>query len=324
MDLRLGEALLVAFADGLRLRFSPTTVDSYVWQLRRLFAFLSARGLADAARVGAEDLETFRQRLAETPTERGWPPSVSHVNGAVAALKAFYRWLADVEAVAHDPTRRLRPARVPRRLPRTVLSVEEAVRLVEAPDVTTPLGVRDRVALELLYATGLRRAELLALDVVDLSTQDRTLRVEEGKGRKGRVVPFGAPAARLTEDYLRWVRPDLARRRPAERALLLSYRGFRLDPQTLADRVQAAAQRARLERQVTPHALRHACATHMLEAGADLRHIQEILGHASLDSTQVYTHLSLHRLREVYARCHPRERATLNKEEGDADGPKAR
>jgi site-specific recombinase XerD len=185
--------------------------------------------------------------------------------------------------------------------------------MCEAPDVATAFGVRDRVALELLYGTAVRRAELLALDVDDVSVEERTLRVERGKGGKGRVVPFGEPAAEILSKYLQWVRPELLRRTPRERALLLNGITGRLGCDGLADIVAAAAVAAGIGRRVTPHALRHACATHMLENGADIRYLQELLGHASLTSTQVYTHVSLRHLRETYARCHPRERAPAEK-----------
>jgi len=311
---RIGEPLRVAVAAGLRVRFAEATVQTYVWHLGRFFAWLLARGVEDVGRVRAEDVEAYRTDLAERTTERGRPASTTHLNTALAAVKALYRWLSECDVIGHDPARRLRPARLPRRLPHRVLSIEEAVRLVEAPPATTALGLRDRAALELLYGAGLRRAELLALDLGDADAGDQVVRVELGKGGKGRIVPFGAVAARAIETYERWARPELALRGPRERALFVSFRGRRLDRQTLADVVLGAARAAGIDRHVTPHSLRHACATHMTENGAELRHLQEILGHASLDSTQVYTHLSLRHLRETYARCHPRERTEKGSE----------
>ena len=311
---RLGEPLLVAVAAGLRVRFAPSTVRTYVWHLGRFFAWLAARGIEDVGRVVAEDVEAYRTQLSETPSERKGPYSTTHLNSALAAVKALYRWLGETDVIGHDPARRLRPARLPRRLPRRVLSVPEAARLVEAPADRDALGLRDRAALELRYGAALRRAELLALGAGDVDAADQVVRVERGKGGRGRVVPFGAPAARALEQYLRWGRPELLARRPREHALFVSFRGRRLDRQTLAEIVSTAARTAGIERHVTPHSLRHACATHMLERGAELRHLQEILGHASLDSTQVYTHLSLRHLRETIARCHPRERAAEGSE----------
>ena len=158
------------------------------------------------------------------------------------------------------------------------------------------LGVRDRVAVEILYATGLRRTELLALDLGDISVEDLVVRVRRGNGGKGRVAPFGRPAAEVLAKYLRWIRPELMHGHRDEQALLVSYSGRRLDRYTLGEIVASAARAAGIERRVTPHSLRH---------------LQELLGHASLSSTQVYTHLSLRHLRETYARCHPRERGTV-------------
>jgi integrase/recombinase XerD len=306
----LGEPLLVALAHGLGLSHAPNTVADYVYKLRKLFAFLRARGIEDVGRVSVADLQAFREHLAETPTEHG-PPTPGHLNNALKAVKAMYRWLCESDVIAHDPARRLRFVREPRRLPRTILSAAEAVKMCEAPDMGSALGVRDRVAIEILYATGLRRAELLALDLGDVSVDDLVVRVRRGKGGKGRMAPFGRPAATVLDKYLRWVRPELVHGRLKEEALLVSYSGRRLDRLTLGEIVASAARAAGIERRVTPHSLRHACATHMLENGADLRHLQELLGHASLSTTQMYTHLSLRHLRETYARCHPRERGTL-------------
>ena len=309
----LGEPLLVALAHGLGLSHAPNTVTGYVYRLRKLFVFLRARGIDDVGLVSASDLQAFREHLAETATTHGehGPATPGHLNNALKAVKAMYRWLCESDVIAHDPARRLRFVREPRRLPRTILSASEAVKMCEAPDMGSALGVRDRVAIEILYATGLRRAELLALDLGDISVEDLVVRVRRGKGGKGRVAPFGRPAATVLDKYLRWIRPELAHGREREQALMLSYSGRRLDRLTLGEIVACAARAAWIERRVTPHSLRHACATHMLENGADLRHLQELLGHASLSTTQVYTHLSLRHLRETYARCHPRERGTL-------------
>ena len=309
MDRRLDESLLVAYADGQRMRLAKQTLEYYVFHLRHLFVFLKNRGIEEAARVRNEDLESFRLSVASMLTERGRLPSNTYLNSRLAAVKSLYRWLYDTDAIGYDPTRKLGAAKIPRRLPKTVLTVEEAVRLVESPDRSTPLGVRDRAMLELLYATGLRRGELLALDEDDVSIEEQIVRVLHGKGGKSRVSPFGKIAALALDQYRRWIRPELVRTRPAETALFVSFRGLRLGPQTLAEIVAEAALSVGIEHHVTPHALRHACATHMLEAGADLRHIQELLGHESISSTQIYTHISIRHLKETYARTHPRERS---------------
>jgi integrase/recombinase XerD len=308
IDRRLGEPLLVAFADGMRTRLAQATLDHYVWILRHFFEHLRAQNIEDVARVRAEDIARYRQLVGETPTRWGRPPTAAYVNAMLAAIKALYGWLIEIDAIGYDPAARIKAARAPKRLPKTVLSDVEAIRLVEAGEMSSLLGVRDRAALEVLYATGIRRAELLALDVGDLSVVDRVVRIERGKGGKGRMVPLGKIAAQVLDHYLRWVRPELTRLRPGEAALFVSHRSRRLGSTALAEIISRRARAVGIESTVTPHALRHACATHMLEAGADLRHIQELLGHSSIQSTQIYTHVSLRHLREAYARYHPRER----------------
>jgi integrase/recombinase XerD len=320
MDRRLGESLLVAFADGVRTRFAQRTLDDYVWCLHHFFKYLGAHEIEDAGRVRAEDVAAYRQLLAETPTRWGRPPTPGSLNTNLAAIKAFYGWLYEIDAIGYDPTARIPFAREPKRLPKNVPTVDETIRLLEAVEPSDALAARDRAILELLYATGIRRAELLNTNVDDVSLHDRMLRIVQGKGGKDRMVPFGQIAAQSLDRYLRWVRPELARRCPAEPALFLSKKSRRLAREALARLVSKRASQAGLERPLTPHALRHACATHMLEAGADLRHIQELLGHSSIQSTQIYTHISLTHLRETYARCHPRERAILEGK-GLGDGP---
>jgi integrase/recombinase XerD len=182
---------------------------------------------------------------------------------------------------------------------------------VEAPDTSKALGYRDRTLLEVLYATAIRRAELLALAVGDVDLEEGLVRVERGKGGKGPVVPLTVVAAQHLEHYLRWVRPELVLRRPRERALFVSFRAWPLDTRTLGDLLIGYARTAGVQKRVTCHGFRHACATHMLEAGADLRPIQELLGHNSISSTEIYTHVSLKHLRQTYDRCHPRQRDTL-------------
>jgi integrase/recombinase XerD len=322
VERKLGEPLLTAVAAGLRARgAAQRTIQTRVWQLRRFFAFLRDRHIEDPVRVSAEDLQSYRQRLIETPTPRGTPASASHVNGVLASIKCFYALLLEWDLIGHDPTRRLSFVKKPRRLPGTILTVEEVRRIVEAPDASTVLGYRDRTILEVFYATAIRRAELMALALSNVRLPERLIRIEMGKGSKDRLVPLTEVAAQHLDHYLRWIRPELARR-PKERAVFLSFRGWPIDERTLGDIVINAAARAGIDKRVTCHSFRHACATHMLENGADLRPIQELLGHASLSSTQIYTHVSLRHLRQTFDRCHPRQRGILDeKDEPDGPGP---
>ncbi|EKP93856.1 site-specific tyrosine recombinase XerD [Thermaerobacter subterraneus] len=221
----------------------------------------------------------------------------------LAALRGFFRYLASEGKVEHDPAEGMATPRGGRPLPR-VLAVDEVERVLELPQPASPAGLRDRAVLELLYATGLRVSELVGLDLDDLLLDHGLLRCR-GKGGKERVVPVAAPAVEATRQYLARGRPALARR-PGQRALFLNQRGGRLSRQWVWHLLRRAARRAGVPRAVSPHTLRHSFATHLLAGGADLRAVQELLGHADISTTQIYTHLTRHHLLEAYLRAHPR------------------
>jgi site-specific recombinase XerD len=229
---------------------------------------------------------------------------------SVVPVKSFYRVLGELDEIAYDPARRLSLVRVPPRLPPPVMNVATVARLLDAIDPTTPIGARDRALYELLYATGMRASEVLGIEVGDLDLDERLCRIRSGKGGKQRVVPFGAVAHNHLNNYLRWVRPTFANcaRGPAARGVWLNPNGRRPVYETIRHRLAGHARAADVERRVMPHGLRHACATHMLENGAELRHLQELLGHSSVQTTQIYTHLSVAHLKQVLSACHPRER----------------
>jgi len=205
--------------------------------------------------------------------------------------------------VGHNPTEYLESPRLPKRLPR-VLTVEEVERLLAQPRLDTPAGLRDKAMLELLYATGLRVSELVALNVDHIDLEGQFLRCL-GKGSRERVVPVAPVACRHVERYLLQARVKLAKDR-GEPALFLNQQGRRLSRQGCWKIIKAYARSAGLQKEITPHTLRHSFATHLLENGADLRAVQELLGHADITATQIYTHLTQKKIREVYERAHPR------------------
>jgi integrase/recombinase XerD len=210
------------------------------------------------------------------------------------------------EGIADDePTRRLRPPKLPQRLPKA-LTIDEVQRLLDAPDSESPAGIRDRALLELLYATGARVSEAVALDLDDVTHGD-ILRVR-GKGDKERIVPLGSYARDAVDAYLVRVRPTLAARGRATSKLFLGMRGAPLSRQSAWLVIQQAAERAQLTAHVSPHTLRHSFATHLLQGGADVRVVQELLGHASVATTQIYTHVTADTLRDMYLTAHPRAR----------------
>jgi integrase/recombinase XerD len=276
---------------------SPHTVAAYRRDLADLHGFLRERGRG-VDEATADDLVAFAEALAG----RGLAPASRRRR--LAAARSLLRHRSRI-GVRDDDARAVvpLPAR-PRRLPKG-LSQEEAERLVTHPDAT-PLGLRDRAALELLYGAGMRVSELVALRPGDLDVDQELVRVE-GKGRKQRIVPTGREAADAARRYLARGRPYLGKA-PQRDAFLLNHRGRRISRQGVFDLVRKHATAVSIEREVTPHTLRHSFATHLVENGADLRVVQELLGHASVATTEIYTHVSDTALRRAFERAHPRAR----------------
>ena len=233
--------------------------------------------------------------------------SASSAGRAVVAVRGLHRFALREGWTAVDAAREVRPPVPARRLPKAI-SVSQVEALLAAPDAQTPLGLRDRALLELLYGTGARISEAIGLDVDDLDRAAGLVRLD-GKGGKQRIVPVGSYAGRAVEAYLVRARPVLSAAGRGTPALFLNARGGRLSRQSAWTVLRAAAVRAGIPGDVSPHTLRHCFATHLLDGGADVRVVQELLGHASVTTTQVYTLVTVDRLREVYATAHPRARS---------------
>ncbi|HEX6921223.1 MAG TPA: site-specific tyrosine recombinase XerD [Actinomycetes bacterium] len=305
------QGALRAYLDHLTVErgLAPNSLASYRRDLRRYLAHLHARGLTDPAAVGEQDVEDFLVALREGDEDH--PPLAANSAGrAVVAVRGFHRFLLREGVTAVDPARAVRPPAPPKRLPKAI-TVEEVEALLQAAGAEeTPRAVRDRALLELLYGCGARISEAVGLDVDELDLGSGTVRLL-GKGGKERVVPLGSYARAAVEAYLVRARPGLAAAttaRSASPALFLNARGGRLSRQSAWAVLRAAAERAGLQREISPHTLRHSFATHLLDGGADVRVVQELLGHASVTTTQVYTLVTVDRLREVYAVAHPRAR----------------
>lgn len=282
---------------------APNTLASYRRDLRRYVEHLTERGRRTFREVGQDDVLAFLAALREGDEDH--PALVaSSAARAVSAVRGLHRFALREGAAGHDPAHEVRPPRGLRRLPKAI-SVEEVERLIAAcgPD-GMPLTLRNRALLELLYGTGARISEAVGLAVDDLEAEQVRLR---GKGGRDRVVPVGRYARRALDAYLVRARPVLAAHGKGTSALFLNARGGRLTRQGAWEVLQGAAERAGLGR-VSPHMLRHSFATHLLDGGADVRVVQELLGHASVTTTQVYTLVTVERLREVYATSHPRAR----------------
>jgi integrase/recombinase XerD len=282
---------------------SDHTVAAYRRDLSGYVDWLAERGIRDSGDVTAGLVGEFAsERAAADP-----PPAASSLARLQSSVRGLHRFLAREGIEDDDPTGRLRPPKAARRLPKA-LSIDQVERLLDAAASGSDelIGLRDRALLELLYATGARVSEVVQLDVDDLASGE-VVRVR-GKGSKERIIPVGSYARAALEAYLTRARPELSRRGRATPRLFLGARGAPLSRQSAWLVIQHAAERAELTAHVSPHTLRHSFATHLLQGGADVRVVQELLGHASVATTQIYTHVSVEALRDVYATSHPRAR----------------
>lgn len=283
------------------------TRDGHRRELGYLHAFLGAA--TRPHQVTLADLRAYQAGLLAGQASRSRQPlAAGTVAKATSVVRAFFAFLAADGLLEADPAARLERPFVPERAPKDVLDVPEVRRLLAAPDRSTPTGLRDRALLELLYATGLRRNEALALDLPDLDHRERVVLVRRGKGGRGRAVPLTGSAYAAVASYLERARPALFRAGRPTLALWLSVRGNRLNETALRRLLAALRARAGLEKPLTPHTLRRSFATALLQGGASLRHIQLLLGHAHLDTTAIYLRLDPEELRRELILRHPRER----------------
>jgi integrase/recombinase XerD len=297
------ERLILDFLAYLELErgLSRNTLEAYRTDLLQFGEFLDRRGL-DADSASHRDIAAFLSELAAGRVERA-PVGAATLARKVACLRSFYRHLRREGAIEHDPTAELRGPRKSQRLPR-VLSRDEVARLLSQPLGAEPRALRDRALLEVMYACGLRASEAIGLELADVDLEEGVL-CARGKGSKERLVPIGRQAVVALRAYCREGRPLLLGERACAH-VFLNRRGDGLTRQGLYKIVQGHARRAGLAEKMSPHTLRHTFATHLLAGGCDLRSLQEMLGHADLATTQLYTHLSADRLKDAYFSAHPR------------------
>jgi integrase/recombinase XerD len=225
----------------------------------------------------------------------------------LVALKDWFRWMVRRNMLLANPASEIELPRAEKRLPAEALSLEQTEAVLVVPNVADPLGIRDRTMLEVLYSCGIRRSEICRLELTDINAERCTVRIRLGKGKKDRVIPIGQRALAWLARYLKEVRPWLLID-TREHALFLTGYGGPFNPEVFSRMVSRFIKKAEINRSGSSHLFRHTCATHMLEGGADIRFIQQLLGHASLDTTAIYTEVSIKQLQEVHARCHPAER----------------
>jgi integrase/recombinase XerD len=303
------DGLIAEYDTWLRVErgLAANTMAAYQRDLRRYADYLRRHGRTDVGAVSEAEVGGFVEELREARDDDGKPRyAPSSIARAIAAVRSFHRFCVEEGLVRSDPSEDVGSPRVPQGIPKALDEAEVEALLAAVPG-DDPRALRDRAILELLYAGGFRISELVGLERGDLALHDGTVRVL-GKGSKERVVPVGRSARAALSEYLDRGRPDLERTGARNDAVFLNARGGRLTRQGAWLIVRAAGDRAGLGDRLYPHVLRHSCATHMLDHGADIRVVQELLGHASLSTTQVYTRVSPERLRAVYDLAHPRAR----------------
>jgi integrase/recombinase XerC len=298
--------LIEQFLEHLRYErnVSAHTLRNYSSDLEQFLNFLTADGKRKAPDASEIDHLTIREWLASLHTDQKKKSSIAR---KLAALRTFFQFLVREGMLELNPAKLVATPKLEKKLPKH-LSIEEAIRFIESPDPETDLGKRDRAMLELMYATGVRVAELTTLNLADVDFRNQLVRVT-GKRRKQRIVPFGDPAGEAIRSYLE-VRDKFLFNAPVskrdEEALFLNYQGTRITTRSVGRMVEKYIALCAGMHNISPHALRHSFATHLLDSGADLRDIQELLGHARLSTTQVYTHVSMEKLIEVYDKAHPK------------------
>jgi integrase/recombinase XerD len=300
-------------------RYSALTVRQHEADLRIFMAWAADRDVTRASEVTRPILEAYQRWLsrceATTGRNKGKRLGWGTLRHRLHVLRCWFRRLTRDNVILHNPASELEMPRRERRLPVQALTAAELGRLLAVPNVADPLGVRDRAILEVFYASGIRRAELTRLEMTDIGADRGTLTVRQGKGAKDRVVPLGARALAWIERYLSQTRPHLCGDARVPTLFLTGY-GEAFNPGVLSNAVTGWLRAAGLSGRGSCHLLRHTCATHMLEGGADVRYVQQLLGHESLETTAIYTQVTINRLIEVHTRCHPSGRVDTALAEG--------
>lgn len=283
--------------------YSPRTIEARTWALRDFLRWAEERDLRYPEQLTKQILESYQRAIYRYRKADGKPLGITTQRGRLGAIQNLFSWLCKNNRLTANPAADLELPRTQNRILPKALSIEQINEIMNIPDISDPLGIRDRAILELFYSTGIRRTELIRIDYEDLE-RERGLLAVRGKGGKDRTVPVGACALKWIEKYLEVTRPLLLINLD-EHALFLSGYGERFSPGYIGNWVKGIIKKAGIDRPGSCHLLRHSCATHMLENGADIRFIQQLLGHARLDTTQIYTEVSIMQLREVHARTHP-------------------
>jgi integrase/recombinase XerD len=297
--------MLSRFLEWMRVQnYSERTVGNRQLYLGYFIEWCAARGISQPAEVTKPILERYQRYLFHYRKPNGNPLSFRSQYSRLVPVRAFFKYLARKNYMLYNPASELELPRLEQRLPKHVLSVSEAEQVLSQTDVTEPLGMRDRAILEVLYSTGMRRMELVGLSVYDLDVERGTLMVRQGKGKKDRMVPIGERAVAWVDKYLSEVRPSLTLAAD-DGTLFLTNLGEAFTANRLTQLVRNYVDAAQIGKRGACHLFRHTMATLMLEGGADIRFIQQMLGHADLSTTQIYTQVSIRKLKQIHAATHP-------------------
>lgn len=284
--------------------YSEDTADHARYSIGDFIRWAEQRGLEHPMEVTRPILESYQRYLYYYRQKNGQPLTFRTQHSRLTPVCRWFRWLVRNHHILYNPASDLDLPRLEKRIPRTIFSVEETERVLLVPDVNTPLGLRDRAMLETFYSTGIRRKELIRLKLYDLDRERATLTIRQGKGKKDRMIPIGERALAWVEKYLREARPQLDME-PDDATLFLTQYGEPFHPDALSYLVRNYIVQANLGKSGSCHTFRHTMATLMLEGGADLRFIQQMLGHADLNSTEIYTHVAIRKLQQIHAATHP-------------------
>jgi integrase/recombinase XerD len=295
------------------LNRSPFTLRDNRYILQRFMKFLEKEQVFDLQALTLEVLEDYQQELAFSLTAKGGLLAIRTQVKALDTVKTFTRFLKDHDYLAHDPGAKIKLPKEPKPLPKVILSLEEVRKLFRAPDMQTNRGYRNRIILEILYDTAIRRNEMTHVRLPDLDLEAGFIHIRQGKGDKERVVPLSQRVCGLVKNYVLAVRSSFIQGDDSGH-LVLNRWGRKMDPMAVWAVVHACAKLAGLKSRISTHTLRHTCATHMLRNGAPIRHIQEMLGHESLETTQLYTRVTINDLKEIHAKYHPSEKMIVKGE----------
>jgi len=300
--------LCALFFESLTItNHAPGTIQGYRCAIRKFWTFVQSIGIEKIEEITRETVRDYQVYLAEGKNEKGKLYRVTAQNNLLKGVIYLFRYICDNDYLVKDPTRGIKFAREPKTLPRNILSQVEVKNILEQPDIHLPIGYRNRAILELLYSTGIRASELRFIDLNDINRHDSVLLIRQGKGKKDRYVPIGRSAHQFIEGYVDHIRPGLLKGK-ANDALFITKDGNRIGNTALDKLIRKYARLAGIKKVVSCHTWRHTCATHLVNNGMDIRHVQALLGHSSLDSTQIYTRVAIKDLKRVIKKHHPREK----------------